>query len=236
MRFGVCSGDEAFRASLCRAIQIWRVGICAEMQCAEWSSLADLMEAQETIPCCVLFLDVDDRTIQIENVTGWMGNSKALFVCSDNCRIAIASYAFHPDGFLPKQVTPAVLERALSPCSPLWKESLKWLEVSIGRSKVSLPLCELIWAEASGRNCILHSAHGQVTARESLSELEKRLPSEIFLRCQKSFLVNLRHVCKMGNRSFSMSNGTKIPIGRNHWSSAQNTYTAFQTRWMNQNR
>lgn len=235
VRFGVCSGDETFRGTLFHAIDIWKVSVCHDIDWSVWISWEELLAAQEAAPCRVLFVDVGDQTAQLKAMTERPENGSALFICSDSHRAAIDSYALHPDGFLPRQITPEALERALSRCSPLWSDELSLLFVSVGRSRVGLPLCELIWAEANGgRSCVLHSSHGQVTAGEPLMELVERLPSNMFFRCQKSFLVNLRHVCSIQNHHFIMSDSTEIPIGRNHRTAAEDKYTAFCTRWTGQ--
>ena len=49
-----------------------------------------------------------------------------------------------------------------------------------------------------------------------LLELEQRLPADRFLRCHKSYLVNMDHVKRMEKTSFIMDDGRRIPIGRTY--------------------
>lgn len=231
MRFGVYSKDAAFRAALYQAVQVWRAGVCADVEWAAWSDWPPCLREQTYTPCGVLFVDADDWNVPMKSAVGRPETGGALFLCSDSHRAAIESYAFHPDGFLQKQVTPALLDRALARRFSLWRDALEDLDVSVGRSKIRFPLCELIWAEAGGRSCVLHSSQGKITAGESLAELAEHLPGECFLRCQKSFLVNLRHVQSIKSRSFSMLDGAEIPIGRNNWAAVRKTYAAFRARW-----
>ena len=49
-----------------------------------------------------------------------------------------------------------------------------------------------------------------------LLELEQRLPADRFLRCHKSYLVNMDHVKRMEKTSFIMADGRRIPIGRTY--------------------
>ncbi len=231
MRFGIYSEDKAFRASLRQAVQAWSAGVCAEVTSKEWPDWPSFLNDRETGACGILFWDADSWNVQLETISDRLHGVGALFICSDSRLAAIDSYALHPNGFLTKQVTAEVLERSLYPCFHLWKEALCCLDLSIGRNRVSLPICELIWAEAMGRSCVLHSAHGQITANESLLDLAAHLPPDIFLRCQKSFLVNLRHIRAVGNGILTMSDGAEVPVGRNCRNAVFQAHTAFRSVW-----
>ena len=44
--------------------------------------------------------------------------------------------------------------------------------------------------------------------------LEKLLPPGIFVRCQRSFLVNLCHAAQAAGGELILSDGTRLPLGR----------------------
>ena len=231
MHFGICSGDQAFRASLRQAIQIWSAGVRAGVTSTEWPDWPSFLNDRKTGACGILFWDVDSWNVQLETIPDRLVGVGALFVCSDSRLAAIDSYSLHPRGFLTRQVTAETLERSLYPCFHLWKEALCCLELFIGRNRISLPVCELIWAEAMGRSCVLHSAHGQITANGSLLELATRLPPDLFLRCQKSFLVNLRHIRAVGSGILTMSDGAEVPVSRSSRGAVLQAHTAFRSVW-----
>jgi DNA-binding LytR/AlgR family response regulator len=158
----------------------------------------------------------------------WRG---ALLFCSSSPHAAIDSYAFHPSGFLSKPVSAADLERPLARCFPHWKRALRWLEVFSDRSRVHIPMCNLIWAEACGRSCVLHVPQRTLPAGISLMGLTWLLPDKSFLRCQKSFLVNLCRIQSTDGRFFQMSEGSPVPIGRDCRGTALSAYALFQKRW-----
>ena len=47
-----------------------------------------------------------------------------------------------------------------------------------------------------------------------LSALEELLPPGIFVRCQRSFLVNLCHAAQAAGGELILSDGTRLPLGR----------------------
>jgi DNA-binding LytR/AlgR family response regulator len=231
VRFGISSEDKAFRASLRQAICVWSAGVCATVTTDEWANLPAYLNCDAENACEILFLDADCASMQWNAVPDRLNGQSALFVCSNSPLAAINCYALHPRGFLTKQVTAETLERSLYPSIGLWRKALATLDLTVGRNRVRLPVCELIWAEARGRSCVLHSAHGQITVNETLQELSTKLPAGLFLRCQKSFLVNLRHVRSIGNGMLTMSDGAEVPVGRNSRNDVQKAHAAFRELW-----
>ena len=51
-----------------------------------------------------------------------------------------------------------------------------------------------------------------ITARRGLDDLEAAIDSQDFLRCHRSFLVNLNHVEGIESSDFRMKDQTLVPI------------------------
>jgi DNA-binding LytR/AlgR family response regulator len=229
--FGLCSPDRVFSDSLAQALRVWSETVCAGMALRIWPDWASFLGGGQAADCAVLFLDADGGALPPPSAlkdSAWRG---ALLLCSASARSAIGSYAFHPNGFVSKPVTAAELERPLARCFPRWQGARRRLEVFSERNRLRVPMCDLSWAEASGRSCVLHVPQGVLPAGVSLMELTRLLPDESFLRCQKSFLVNLHHVCSADGKAFRMFDGNLVPIGRDCRSAALSAYASFQTRW-----
>ena len=60
----------------------------------------------------------------------------------------------------------------------------------------------------------LYCEEDMIEYYEKMDELEKELKGS-FVRCHKSFLVNLMHVRSVDGRDITLMNGKKIPISRN---------------------
>lgn len=184
-------------------LRAWLVLSCASAEVLFWDGTASALGESD-----VLFWDLDREEAPPEVETG------ALFLCSVNPRKAIDSYVHHPLGFLQKPVQMNDLERAMDRCVGLWWPCLERVDLLCERVRMKLPLCQLLWVESGRRGCVLHSSMESLFVREPLSELEQRVPSEVFVRCQRSYLVNLNHVAKVGGTQITMSDGTEIPLGR----------------------
>ena len=119
----------------------------------------------------------------------------------------------------------------LGPGIKLWWDSLERLEITSDRCRVRLPLCDLVWAESTRRGSLVHSTQGPIATRETLTALEERLPKELFLRCQRGFLVNLRHVRRLDSGGLHMSDGAVVPLSRSSRGETAEAYRKFCLLW-----
>ena len=85
--------------------------------------------------------------------------------------------------------------------------------------------------ESTRRNSLVHSTQGPIATREALTALEGRLPRGLFLRCQRSFLVNLRHVRRLDSEGLCMSDGAVVPLSRSSRSEVAEAYRQFCLLW-----
>ena len=220
MRILVDLPDTADRIALCNMLQVWM-----ELSCA----CVDIVTAgsgASDAPCAdsIVFWDLDSSKLPPRT---WDHRGNALFLCSRDPQRAIGSYSLHPTGLLLKPVSMDRLWEAMRRCSHLWFPSLMRLEISDNRIKIALPFNDLLCAEGARRGCLIHTSHRVILSREPLYRLEQQLPENIFVRCQRSFVVNLTHVREAKGDILRLSNGAEIPIGRGNKTAVLDAYRQF---------
>ena len=93
------------------------------------------------------------------------------------------------------------------------------LKTSGGREE-NIPLDNILYLESRGHSVDVHTFSGIITTSRParLDEMEKLLPQPQFLRCHRSFLINLDHVVKADRELhvFVMKNGGMAGIRRGH--------------------
>lgn len=72
---------------------------------------------------------------------------------------------------------------------------------------------EIYYCESAARKVKLHGTFGEIEFYEKLDNLEEELQGE-FVRCHKSFLVNMRHVRCVDAKEITLLEGTKVPVSR----------------------
>ncbi len=78
---------------------------------------------------------------------------------------------------------------------------------------------EIFWVEADGDYSSIHTLKKDYFYKKNLKILESRLPSDLFLRVHRSYIVNLRKVTELtssaaGGYKLKMVDSTEIPVAR----------------------
>lgn len=103
----------------------------------------------------------------------------------------------------------SVLDRAVKVISK--RESR--ISVTFDRQTEFISLSKILYLEAQKQYTVLYTVDETLKVKKSLSEFELQL-DEKFLRCQRSFIVNLSYVSRIKNDYVVLKNGTEIPISR----------------------
>jgi len=102
-----------------------------------------------------------------------------------------------------------VLDRAVGNL----QKTEKHLALSFDRQTALVSLRSVTHLEARKQYVIVRTEREEYRVKKSLSEMEKEL-DEYFFKCQRSFIVNLRHVSRICPDRVVLKNGTEVPISR----------------------
>ena len=58
-------------------------------------------------------------------------------------------------------------------------------------------------------------------------DIEQEL-GETFLRCHKSYLVNMKHICRISNYAVYLDNGEELPVPRLKYQAVKEEFVAFK--------
>lgn len=213
MRIVVCEDDEKDRECLlaCLEEELGRRRMSAEIQVYE---SGEVLLAAGQLPFQIYFLD-----IFMPNVSG-VSVAKSLRQKDKDAAIVFitSSRDFYAEGFnvgaahyLVKPFAKADIREALERCLRQVGEGERYIELTVNREKRRILFSELIWAESSDKICLLHLRSGECRCYIRLDELEQMLDDSRFLRCHRSFLINMDETTEMKKGSFYMITGEEIP-------------------------
>lgn len=138
-------------------------------------------------------------------------------------REAFDVYAFH---YLIKPVNAAdfaaVFEKALRAAD---NDRNDFLKITYrGKSRL-LKYSDIVYISSSNHKLCIYLTDGSETyCYGKLDELAVQIKSDLFVRCHKSFMVNLSHIREMTSEGFRTDNGLLIPISRTYLASAKESY------------
>ncbi|MCI8300504.1 MAG: response regulator transcription factor [Lachnospiraceae bacterium] len=150
-------------------------------------------------------------------------NSLLVFLTSseDFYREAFDLYAFH---YLLKPIEQMELAEVMQKVAKRINRPEEMLQISFRRQNILLKQMEIMYISSYSHVLHFHMKDGQkYTSYEKLDTLETRLIPEQFVRCHKSFIVNLFYVDKMTPEGFYMGD-TLVSISRSYAKRAREHY------------
>lgn len=128
-------------------------------------------------------------------------------------------------GYLVKPVDGALLRANLEKVAAK-EEQEPVLTITVGGRPVSIPSGEILYLESLGHTVCIHTCGENITVYERLDKLAPLLPDG-FLRCHKSFLVNMRQIRRFQGQDVLLKSGTAVPVSRSRGAGAKAEYFRY---------
>lgn len=139
----------------------------------------------------------------------------------DFYREAFDLYAFH---YLIKPVSLTKLTEVLQKALDQIASPNEMLQITFRGQNIMLRHSDIAYINSSGHTMCFNMLNGQqYTSYGRLDEIQTQLTDELFVRCHKSFIVNLIHVNKLTREGFYIGD-TLIPISRTYAAVAKESY------------
>lgn len=130
-------------------------------------------------------------------------------------------YAFH---YLIKPVRLTDLTEVLTKAADQISAPEETLPVMSHRQKLILRQADIVYIDSSKHMLCFHMQDGQqYVSYGKLDEIQAQLASGLFVRCHKSFIVNLIYVSRLTREGFHVGD-TLIPISRTYAAGAKDSY------------
>lgn len=127
---------------------------------------------------------------------------------------AVSSYDVRALHYLMKPVSYAKLERILNLCRLETVKASKELEVLTGKINTTVKLTDIVYVEMFKKLLTIHTTYGTLESRTSLENFELLLGGTPFLRCHRSFVVNMDFISEAVGEAFMLTTGENVPISR----------------------
>ena len=105
------------------------------------------------------------------------------------------------------------------------KRGVMTVRTQSGEARVHIR--EIRYIESFGHTCVIHAQGEDVSVRGSIDELADGLDAA-FLRCHKSYLLNLAHVTSLEKNEFLLDNGARVPISATNLSRSKSAFLAWR--------
>lgn len=224
MNLVLCDDEPLFLSSIRDKIIAWseKTGHSKSIMIHSYTSSEEMLDAfQHGMIADALFLD-----IQIPGELNGLAVAKEIYKNDENIPIVfITSYGEYAEEgyyvnalrYLRKPVSQSIVFECMDMIWRRWELSrTECLLVDLPTQLIRLPTKSILYLEVSGHYCIIYTTDhcSKYTIKKTLDDLQKKLPEQTFVRCHRSYVVNLMYIRYIAHGFISMANGVQIPIGR----------------------
>jgi len=86
---------------------------------------------------------------------------------------------------------------------------------------------DIIYLKADDKEITLYYSNDSLELHKSLNELAAQLPSELFFRIHRKYIVNLSHVREFDEKQLTLDCGTTLPISRRNFREFRNALNLY---------
>jgi len=142
---------------------------------------------------------------------------------------AIAGYKAKADRYLTKPLDAGEMTSLLHRAARHWESASDEITITVDRKSRSIRPRDILYIEVHGKRSIIHMRDEVLTSYTTIDELERMLLSPTFLRCQRSYIVNMDYI-ERADRDFHMTNGDMVYIGRRGQWKMREIYRSYIAR------
>ena len=212
----ICDDLEAERISLARMIQAYARGHGLSVRLRLYASGESLLAALHgPEPIHLLFLDIympGLSGVETARRLRSSGSDLSIIFATTSQDHGLDSLEVQASDYLVKPFREEDVTACLDWFFAHMPEPLRLLSVYSEGEWQQLPLMSIYYIDVYGHQSRIHTSRGVVVARRGLDDLESAIDSRDFLRCHRSFLVNLNHVEGVEGNDFRMKDRTLVPI------------------------
>lgn len=150
----------------------------------------------------------------------------AIVFISINREMALRGYEVSAVRYLAKPLGKDKLKEALNHCCELW-QAQKEILLPTERGRCRISLSDIQFVETFDRGTRFVLTDEKVECRLKFGEVEAMLPSSSFIRCHRSFLVNLSGIRYIRPYEFTLKGGQVVPISKGRFAEIHKKFVDY---------
>ena len=232
MRVVICDDEGALAGAVEALAGRWSAARGTPCRVRTFASGEELLfETAGSYPYDLILLDID---LGGGNLSGL---ELARRIRETDARVALAFLTNHPGyvfagyevaalRYLMKPVAEADLFPLLDLVREAGERERRFLVLEVDGEQRRVEEEDILCLEARGHTVVVETASGPVEVRTTLSALSKQLGPG-FAAAHRSFLVNLRHVERVGRAECLLEGGRTVPVSRGAWAALSRAFLDY---------
>lgn len=230
LRIAICDDTHSFLVKTQETIWQWP-NRPDGMFVSSFPDADALLEAHRAAPFDIIFLDVVMPLLNgidaASEIRGYDRSVKIVFL-SVSPEYAVDSYTVKADNYLLKPIDKQKLFDCLDEMQETLLEDAKFITVKSTSAVHRINLRDIEYLESQGKLVIFYLSNGQtINGVDPLYAYEKKLLlQDGFLKCHRSYLVNIYKIKTYTHKEITTDSGCRIPISRSTQKEFETAYFA----------
>ena len=158
-----------------------------------------------------------------------LGEKTALVFLTSHLEYALKGYEVNALRYLTKPVKKEQLTEIINHLVEKNSE-VKKIMLKSDDEMLMLPISDVLYMEARNQDVRVVTKEGDYFRRYNIRDYEEELRQYFFVRCHRSYLVNLSHVAKITGKDIIIDNGEMIPLSRTREKSVKEALITYTKR------
>jgi len=218
MRIAVCDDEKEHVNGNTSLIQKWAAKNERTVDIDEFSSAEEfLFRYSEGHPYDLAILDIKMKTmsgIELAKMIRKRDQGLQILFITGTTAHVFEGYEVSALNYLTKPYSPARLERSLDKAHAIFKKKeVESLLVSQEGRLTRLPFPEILYMEIRGHYFeIFTFSMGKYRMKMQMDEMLTLLDKYLFIRCHRSFIVNVMFMASLSRQGIKLKTGQDLPI------------------------
>ena len=159
-------------------------------------------------------------------LSGRIPEIKTVFISGYPEMVSEVFFFVQPFGFIDKPIKKEKLYKYIDAAGKENDDADNFYACKIRGRDIRIPYSDIIYIESEAKSLIIHKTNETLRVAGFLEDAEKTLPQDIFVRCHKSYIVNLKYVSGYSKMKLSLMDGAVIPVSRSRKDDFEAKYLA----------
>ncbi len=225
MNFAFCFDDKSISEKIEKICQNHFANSEYKLEIISYKFIRDVIfDIDDGMNFDAVFIYVKNNISAIKLLRSVFSGKIVVISSSEKC--AVDCFAYQVYDYL---IIPFYKSRMITTLNNISKNSqINSYQIKTCSKTVNLPINDIISVQSDNTRCIIRCISGQVySIYKKLDDIEAELNDKRFLRCHKSYLVNMNHIFSV-DKNFTMSDGSDARIRQRTLFKIKNTYLDYK--------
>ena len=234
MKIAVCDDNEIQLDLMSKYIEEWATNRKADIYIDTFESAEEfLFKWEDYQKYDIIFLDIEMKMMsgtELSNIIRKRNKTVDIVFATGIFKYALHGYKVGALQYLMKPIKKEDIAECLDNTKNRIQDendSSKYITIEMPKKSIKLNYDDIQYCIMFSPYIDIHTNSDKITLRKKISDIEMLLPKTTFIRCHRSYLVNLKYIKTVTKDNIILDSGVKIPISRGKYNEVNDAFINY---------